>query len=166
MIGGGFPVGAITGLAKVMEVLNPLTDRLLFPHSGTFSANPITTAAGLAAMEKFDAPAVARLNALTQRAMTGIDHAIRATGVPACVTGGGSMFRVHMKERPPRNYREAFLTPEQNRRLKELLDLLFAEGFLLINTCSAALSTPMAEAEIDTLVSAFATGFEKLAAAD
>ncbi len=164
-IGGGFPVGAVTGRAEVMEVMNPLADRLLLPHSGTFSANPITTTAGLAAMEKFDEPAVARLNALAERAMKGIDDAIRATGVRACVTGGGSMFRVHMKERTPRNFREAFLGPEENRRLKVLLDHLFAEGFLLINTCSAALSTPMTEAEIDALVSALATGFEKLVAA-
>jgi len=46
VIGGGFPVGAVTGRAKVMEVMNPLAEKLLFPHSGTFSANPITTTAG------------------------------------------------------------------------------------------------------------------------
>ena len=166
VIGGGFPVGAITGRAEVMDVMNPLADRLLFPHSGTFSANPITTTAGLAAMEKFDESAVARLNALTRRAMKGIDDAIRATGIPACVTGCGSLFRVHMKERPPRNYREAFLTPAEKRRLKVLVDHLFAEGFVMISTCSAALSTPMAEAEIDELVSALATGFEKLVTVD
>jgi len=164
VIGGGFPVGAITGRAKVMEVMNPLAEKLLFPHSGTFSANPITTTAGLVAMEKFDDPAIARLNKLTRRTMKGIEDAIHAAGLPACVTGCGSMFRVHMKERPPRNYREAYLSPEENRRLKALVHHLYAQGFLMISTCSAALSTPMAEAEVDSLVSAFATGFEMLAA--
>ena len=166
IIGGGFPVGAVTGRAKVMDVMNPLADRVLFPHSGTFSANPITTTAGMAAMEKFDKSAVARLNALAQRAMSGIDRAIRASGATACVTGAGSMFRVHMKENPPRNYREAFLTGEENRRLNALLDHLFAKGFVMINTCSAALSTPMTEVEVDELVIAFAGGFAELAAAD
>jgi glutamate-1-semialdehyde 2,1-aminomutase len=166
IIGGGFPVGAVTGRAKVMDVMNPLADRVLFPHSGTFSANPITTTAGLAAMEKFDERAVVRLNALAQRTMSGIDDAIRASGVAACVTGAGSMFRVHMKENPPRNYREAFLTGEENRRLNTLLDYLFAKGFVMINTCSAALSTPMTEVEVDDLVSAFAGGFAEMAAAD
>ena len=142
-IGGGFPVGAITGRKDVMDVMNPLADKVLFPHSGTFSANPITTTAGLAAMEKFDASAVARLNALAKRAIKGIEHAIHETGVTACVSGGGSMFRVHMKEQPPRNFREAFLTPEENQKLQTLLDHLFDAGFLMINTCSAALSTPM-----------------------
>jgi glutamate-1-semialdehyde 2,1-aminomutase len=161
-IGGGFPVGAITGRKDVMDVMNPLADKVLFPHSGTFSANPITTTAGLTAMEKFDAPAVARLNALAQRAIKGIEHAIHETGVTACVSGGGSMFRVHMKEQPPRNFREAFLTPEENQKLQTLLDHLFDAGFLMINTCSAALSTPMTENEIDALVDAMHTGFKNM----
>jgi glutamate-1-semialdehyde 2,1-aminomutase len=161
-IGGGFPVGAITGREDVMDVMNPLADQLLFPHSGTFSANPITTTAGLVAMEKFDAPAIARLNALAKRAVKGIEHAIHETGVTACVTGGGSMFRVHMKEEAPKDFREAFLTPEENQKLTMLLDHLFNAGFLMINTCSAALSTPMTETEIDALVNAIKTGFQKL----
>ncbi len=162
-IGGGFPVGAIAGRAEVMEVMNPIGARYLFPHSGTFSANPITMAAGLAAMEKFDEAGVARLNGLAERAMRGIQEAARSTGARACVTGGGSMFRVHMKEHPPRDFREAFLSPPEAHRLKALLGHLFDEGFILINTCSATLSTPMTEVEIDALVDAMRGGFEKIA---
>jgi len=161
-IGGGFPVGALTGRKEVMDVMNPKNSPLLFPHSGTFSANPITLTAGLVAMEKFDQPAVARLNALTQRAINGIQDAISETGVKACVTGAGSMFRVHMKEYAPLHFREAFLTPEEGNQLTLLLDHLFDEGFLMINTCSAALSTPMTETEIDDLVNAIKGGFQKL----
>ncbi len=164
LIGGGFPVGAIVGKANVMDVMNPKAGaKLLFPHSGTFSANPVTMVAGLAAMEKFDRAAVERLNALTTRAMQGIELAIAETGARACVTGGGSMFRVHMKPAPPKNYREAYTTPDENNRLTVLLDHLFDEGFVMINTCSATLSTPMTETEIDALVSAFRSGFEKIA---
>lgn len=165
MIGGGFPVGAVAGRAEVMDVMNPRrAGRLLFPHSGTFSANPITLTAGLAAMETFDAPAVARLNALADRAMNGIERAIRDSGIAACVTGTGSMFRVHMKSTPPRNYREAFPTPDEKRRTTLLLDHLFASGIMMINSCSATLSTPMTESEIDALVAAMASGFERIAA--
>jgi len=160
-IGGGFPVGAIAGRGDVMDVMNPLADKVLFPHSGTFSANPITMTAGLVAMELFDKPAVARLNALSQRAVQGIEAAIEATGFEACVTGGGSMFRVHMKRTPPRNYREAFASEEELVRLNLLLDHLFEQGFMMINTCSATISTPMGEAEIDALVAALRGGFER-----
>jgi len=163
-IGGGFPVGAITGRAEVMDVMNPLAEKVLFPHSGTFSANPITMTAGLTSMELFDALAIERLNALAKRAIHGIEEAIRETGAKACVTGAGSMFRIHMKQDPPKNFREAYLTKEENAKLKILLDHLFDEGFLMINTCSAALSTAMTEAEIDALVSAIKSGFQKLKA--
>lgn len=166
VIGGGFPAGAIAGRTDVMDVMNPLADKLLFPHSGTFSANPVTMTAGLVAMELFDRAEVARVNGLAQRAMEGIDEAIRSTGATACVTGGGSMFRVHLKARPPMNYREAFATPEEAARLRLLLEHLFAEGFIMINTGSATISTPMGEAEIDALVAAMERGLAKVAATE
>lgn len=158
IIGGGFPAGALAGRAEVMEVMNPGAARLLYPLSGTFSANPVTMTAGLVAMRDFDRAAVARLNGLAERAMRGLEEAIARSGARACVTGTGSMFRVHLKEAPPANYREAYLNPEESRRLKALLDHLFNAGFLLINTCSATLSTPMTEADVDALVGAFESG--------
>lgn len=162
MIGGGFPVGAVAGRADVMDVMNPRSDGFVYPHSGTFSANPISTIAGLTAMELFDQAAIDRLNALAQRGIDGINRAIASTGVTACVTGGGSMFRVHMKATPPHNFREAYATPEENKRLNALLDHLFDAGFVMINTCTAVLSTPMTETEIDSLVAAMESGFEKI----
>lgn len=164
MIGGGFPIGAVAGRDEVMDVLNPRAARLLYPLAGTFSANPISMTAGLAAMERFDPAAVERLNALTDRAKRGIEEAIRETDTTACVTGAGSLFRVHLKARAPRNYREAFVGPEEKKRLALLLDHLFDAGFVMINTCSAALSTPMTEVEVDALVQALRQGFEKLEA--
>ncbi len=164
MIGGGFPVGAIAGRAEVMDVMNPRAEKVLFPHSGTFSANPISTTAGLIAMEKFDRAAVDRLNGLADRAMRGIAGAIERTGMPASVTGTGSMFRVHMKPTAPRNFREAFLTPDERAKLNVLIDHLFEEGFVMINTCTATLSTPMTEVEIDALVEGIESGFRKILA--
>jgi glutamate-1-semialdehyde 2,1-aminomutase len=164
LIGGGFPVGAIVGRAEVMDVMDPLAKPVLFPHSGTFSANPITMTAGLVAMQLFDRAAIARLNALNQRAMTGIEAAIRASGVPACVTGGGSMLRLHLKPDPPTNYRETYSDQAELAQIKLLLDHLFEHGFMVINTCSATLSTPMGEAEVDAFVKALGEGLEKLGA--
>lgn len=162
MIGGGFPVGAIAGRSDVMDVLNPLAEKVLFPHSGTFSANPITMTAGFAAMELFDRDAVAKLNALGERARKQIADAIRDADIPACVTGAGSIFRIHMKPQPPRNYREAFTTPAEAQLIRALLDHLFANGIMLMNTCSGVLSTPMTGSEIDALCEALLGGFRKL----
>jgi len=161
-IGGGFPVGALAGRAEVMDVMNPLADKVLFPHSGTFSANPITMTAGFTAMKLFDEPAVKRLNGLTERLVKGLEAAIVKTGITACVTGGGSMFRVHFKEQAPRNYRETYASAEENRLVNRQLDHMFAAGFMMINTCAGTLSTPMGEAEVDAFVSAMEAGFRKL----
>ena len=162
MIGGGFPVGALAGRADVMEVLNPGAAKLLFPLSGTFSANPVTMTAGRIAMEHFDQPAVARLNALGDRARNGIAEAIHRTSACASVTGGGSMFRLHMKATVPANYREAYTNADENRRLKMMLEHLFHEGFLMVGTCTGMLSTPMTEADVDALVGAMESGLKKI----
>ncbi|MHC4822811.1 MAG: aspartate aminotransferase family protein [Planctomycetota bacterium] len=161
-IGGGFPVGALAGRTDVMDVMNPLAEKVLFPHSGTFSANPVTMVAGLTSMKLFDRPAVQRLNALTARLVEGLEAAIERTGIQACVTGGGSMFRVHFKESAPRNYRETYATAEENRMVNLQLDHMFHSGFMMINTCAGTLSTPMGEAEVDAFVSAMEAGFRKL----
>ncbi len=165
MIGGGFPIGAVAGRAEVMEVMNPRATSVRYPLSGTFSANPISMTAGLVAMELFDSAAIERLNTLSARAVHGIEAAIERTGTAACVTGTGSMFRIHLKPQAPRNYREAFLDADERRRIAFLINHLFNAGFLMINTCSAALSTPMTETEIDAFVDALEDGFRGLAAA-
>jgi glutamate-1-semialdehyde 2,1-aminomutase len=67
-----------------------------------------------------------------------------------------------MKPSVPANYREAFATPDENKRLKAMLEHLFAEGFLMVGTCTGMLSTPMTEAEIDALVAAVEAGFRKI----
>ena len=113
-------------------------------------------------MEMFDEVAVKRVNLLAARAREGIAEVIGSTGVRACVTGGGSLFRVHFKASPPTNYREAFATPEESRQLGLLLDHLFEQGFLMINTCTAAVSTVTGEPEIDGLVAAIESGFRRI----
>jgi len=162
VIGGGLPVGAIAGRADVMDVLNPLAETVLFPHSGTFSANPLVMAAGLTAMRLFDRVAVAGLNELGERARRQIADAIAASGFPACVTGAGSLFRIHMTPEAPVSYRDAYVDPGRARLTKALLDHAFENGVMLINTCSGALSTAMTGREIDTLSDVLLTGFRKL----
>jgi glutamate-1-semialdehyde 2,1-aminomutase len=162
MIGGGFPVGALAGRAEVMQVMNPLADKLLFPHYGTFSANPVTMTAGRVAMQMFDREAVENLNALADYARGCIAGAIRLADVPACVTGAGSMFRVHLKEPPPECYRTAYVGPAEAIALKALLDHLFDNGLLMIETCAGTLSTAMSRREIDMLAETLLAGLRKI----
>lgn len=162
IIGGGFAIGAIAGTNEAMEVLNPLAKKVLFPHSGTFSANPITMTAGLTAMELLDREAVAKLNALSKRAFAQIAEAIAQSGVQACVAGAGSMFRIHLKPQVPQNFREAYANPEETRLLNKLIDYMFDNGIMLINSCSGTITTPMTQKEIDTFCEMLLAGLRKL----
>ena len=154
IIGGGFPVGAIAGRADIMELMNPLGDRYLLPYSGTFSANPITMTAGLTAMELYDRAQIDHVNRLAEFAVGAINDTIKALGVPASVTGAGSMFRIHMRPDPPANHRETHPDPAAAERLKLFYNKMLDRRILLIYSGAGAISTPMGEAEIDQLVAA------------
>lgn len=120
MIGGSFPIGALAGRADIMEVLDPRGEILRHPHSGTFSANPISTTAGRVAMELFDEEAVLKLNGLTNIAISQIEESIKIADVPISITGAGSMFRIHLLENAPTSYREAYHTKEMKAIINEL----------------------------------------------
>src|SRR5207247_9029396 len=73
IIGGGFPVGAVGGRAEVMAVFDPRGGKPLVPHGGTFNANPVTMAAGLAAMRLLDEKAFERLDELGRTLRSGVE---------------------------------------------------------------------------------------------
>jgi len=163
IIGGGFPVGGLAGQDKFMSCLDPTKDKLPFPFSGTFSANPITMTAGRVAMELLDEAAVEKVNQLGDYARKEITAAIHSSKIEACVTGAGSMFRVHLKAQPPIEYRSAWQDAEEVSKIKFLIDHLYDSGFMMINTCSAALSTVLTETEVDQMVECLAEGMSRLA---
>ncbi|MCZ7555406.1 MAG: aspartate aminotransferase family protein [Bacteroidia bacterium] len=163
IIGGGFPVGALAGRADVMQVLDPRQAKLPFPHSGTFSANPITMTAGYTAMTLFDHAAVQRLNALTAQAIGRIEEAIRLANVPVSITGAGSMFRMHLSEVAPATYREAWQPKETQKVIEELLEFMYTEEhILMINTFACMFSTVMGTAEVDRLAESLLRTFRAL----
>ncbi len=68
ILAGGFPGGAVAGRRDVMDVMTLRDDRRWnlehrVPHQGTFNANPITAAAGVATLKLFaGTDAIARAN--------------------------------------------------------------------------------------------------------
>lgn len=151
MIGGGFPVGALAGRADVMDVMNPLSGKVLFPQAGTFSANPITLVAGLTAMKLFEPASVEQVNKLGADARSAIQTAIQKADVPAIVTGLGSLFRIHLKATVPTEYRTSFKTHDELTLHDTFNNHLLDEGIILMNSCSGAISTVMTSSEIEQL---------------
>ena len=160
IIGGGFPIGALAGRSDLMEVLDPRGKILRHPHSGTFSANPISTTAGRVAMELFDKEAVLKLNALTNTAIHQIEESIRIADVPVSITGAGSMFRLHLQANKPTGYREAYHTKEKKALINELLDYMFLEeNIIMINTGTCMFATTLTQKEVDRLSEGLLNGF-------
>ena len=87
VIGGGFAVGAIGGRAEILSSFSPLSDGAV-AWGGTFSANPVTMAAGLAALRRFSPSAVRELNDRGEALRT----RLRDNGVDA--NGSGSLIRL------------------------------------------------------------------------
>ncbi len=152
IIGGGFPVGAFGGRAAVMEQFDPSRPDPLW-QSGTFNGNLITMAAGVAAMEAYTAPEVARINALGERLRTGLRELLREDEVVAAVTGYGSFASVHLGVRDVRNYRDAALSDKGVSRLLHLALLL--EGIYVAPRLMMCVSTPMDETTIDEVLAGF-----------
>ena len=152
IMGGGFPIGATGGRAEVMEVFDPGTRGPRIASGGTFSANPVSMTAGLAAMQAMTPAAFDRLETLGARARARLGDAFRAAGVAGQVTGDGSLFRLLFTERPLESYRD--LNQPAEGRMELLFHALLDAGVLLHTSGLGCLSTPMGEAEIEELASA------------
>ena len=72
------------------------------------------------------------------------------------------MYRIHLKPQAPNNYCQSYANEDEAKGLKLLLTHLFEQGLMMINTCSAILSTAMTEKEIMILVEHLTSGFEKV----
>src|SRR5262247_2378836 len=156
IIGGGFPVGAVTGRADVMAVFDPRGGQPKAPHGGTFNANPVTMAAGLAAMRLLTPEAYARFDDLGAKLRASLDDCFKQAGVPGRVTGLGSLFRLHAVDRELSDYRSTRATPVESERLVRLVRRLMEHGVLMSITGLGCLSTPMGDAELEGLVETFA----------
>lgn len=89
-IGGGFAVGAVVGRGELMSVVDPTRPGSL-PHGGTFSGNPVSMAAGAAALRLYSESEVQRLNSLGDAARESVTARVADVGWE--VRGRGSLLR-------------------------------------------------------------------------
>ena len=93
IVAGGLPGGAVAGSAAIMELMAFTGDvradrheRVL--HMGTFNANPLSAAAGVATLEIIASGEPQRqAGQMTLRLIDGMNAILRAERVPGCVYG-------------------------------------------------------------------------------
>ncbi|MDE0374764.1 MAG: aminotransferase class III-fold pyridoxal phosphate-dependent enzyme [bacterium] len=90
LIGGGLPVGAFGGRADIMAVTDPLGD-MKVALAGTFNANPMTAAAGVAGLRLLTPEVCERIDHLGRVLREGLSTAVAERGLPLRVEGGGSL---------------------------------------------------------------------------
>ena len=164
IIGGGFPVGAVGGRADVMAVFDPRGGHPAVPHGGTFNANPVTMAAGLAAMTLMDEAAYGRIGDLGEKLRSGMTACLERAGVPGSVTGVGSLFRLHPSNRRFVDYRSTVADAAERDRLERLYRALVDHGVLISPTGLGCLSTAVTDAEIEYFLEVFHACAQEVAA--
>ncbi|HAW31243.1 MAG TPA: glutamate-1-semialdehyde-2,1-aminomutase [Planctomycetaceae bacterium] len=90
VIGGGMPVGAYGGKAKIMDVISPVGSVC---QAGTLSGNPIAMASGIATLECLrETNPYAALESKTRRLTQGLCAAAAKADLPHTLAECGSMF--------------------------------------------------------------------------
>ncbi len=96
IIGGGMPVGAFGGKAKIMDHLAPLGPVY---QAGTLSGNPVAMAAGLKTLELISRPGFYQaLEQKTEQLLSAIKQAASQTGISLSTNQVGAMFGLFFTE--------------------------------------------------------------------
>lgn len=102
IIGGGFPIGACGGRAKLMNKLAPMGQVY---QAGTLSGNPVCVAAGIATLKLLKSKAIySGLDRAAGKLCDGIGEALTEQGVEHTINRIGSMFTLFFNADPVTDY--------------------------------------------------------------
>lgn len=158
IIGGGLPLAAYGGRADLMGMLAP---RGPVYQAGTHAGNPLSVAAGLAALAVLAAPGVyERLDALGARLEAGLVAALRSTGVAGTVNRMGSGMTLFFGDRKVRDHEGA--RASDHGRFRAFFWEMLQRGVYLAPSPYEAwfLTLAHGEAEVDATVEAAAAALE------
>jgi glutamate-1-semialdehyde 2,1-aminomutase len=153
ILGGGFPVGAVAGPREIMERMDSLRfERPKFAfHGGTFCANPITMAAGLAALRMLeDGRLINRLNKRGDKLRQTLSDVFERGHMPVRVTGVGSLWHTHFTDEPVRDARVA--ARADKGKLADYHRFLLEKGLFFLPTKTGSLATAHSKSDLDRLV--------------
>lgn len=160
IVGGGFPVGALGGRADIVDLFDNSQGPTGLFQSGTFSAHPVTMAAGLAMLRELTPAAFDHLNGLADRLRTGLQAMFARHHIKAQMVHNGSAFSIYFTDAELRSYRD--LVGVDKSLAPSVFLALLEEGYFLSNGLGmCALSLVMENTHIDGLVAATERALER-----
>lgn len=120
VLGGGMPIGAFGASEEIMSMVSPLGKVY---QAGTFSGNPMSLSAGLAALRALEKEGHEGLARKGETMRDGLSEVVDGKKLPYTVVGLGSMFQLFMTPRPVLNYQDA-LAADAGRFHQLFLSLL------------------------------------------
>jgi glutamate-1-semialdehyde 2,1-aminomutase len=166
IVAGGLPGGALTGKREIMSQIafrnDPDWDRSQrVAHAGTYNANPLSAAAGVATLELIgDASLQARANKTGEELRQALGEVMKKVGVPGTCFGEASIFHVSFEGRPGL---AGFDRPRKGALYQTLRCALLNNGV----DCSAFhgwISAMHTEADIERTVQGYERAFQSMAA--
>ena len=117
IVAGGMPGGAVAASEAIMSYLEFKSDagwgKKKIIHPGTFNANPVTAAAGLACLRKCADPGVQEhCDRLAGQIRAGINSVLEKRGLPGCAWGESSAFHLTLDHTPRNRTAGDLHTPE------------------------------------------------------
>lgn len=150
VIGGGLPAGAVGGRAEVMAVTDPVNGPRI-THAGTFNGNPMSAAAGVAALALLDDAAYSRLDELGARFAVGLRSTIEWLGLPLHVSQVSSLVSVKAAPGAPASWAQVAPAMRMAMLNRGIL------GWRLF-----ALPTVMSNTEVDEAIEAISDALEQV----
>lgn len=134
IIGGGFPIGAVCGLREVMERMDhtKYSGPDYAYHGGTFAANVITLAAGLATINILEhSPVYEHVDRLGSEARDILNSIFEQNAFPAQATGIGSLTAIHTAGKNPIKDVKSYAECDHDLSMK-LFRHLLENGILML----------------------------------
>jgi len=176
IVAGGLPGGAVVGAKEILDNLDfkaaAASGREKIQHPGTFNANPVSAAAGIAALEIIQtSDACERANAYTDELRSRLNQVLRDEGVAWAVYGTFSGFHTFTNPQgraiTPTDfnpYDVAFeeLKSKNNELVHRFRLAMLVEGVDLMGWPGGLVSATHGEAEMERTVEAFARSIAML----
>ena len=163
VLGGGLPIGAVAGKADLMQVFTGLAAERGVFSGGTFSGNPLTMAAGSAAVEQLrDHPEIyTRLQRQTDELASAVNRHAESRQLPVQMKHVGSMFHLFFQAGEINSMRDVEVRHREAEQAFYLHTL--NAGVLVPGTQRAFLCAAHTDEDVATLAATFCSALTAVA---